>query len=226
MLVGVVFIAGIIVVCVTPDYRNFVVKAIVCAKNNSVVERVPRGDDGSDIDLLRIRIKQIFPIGEYASLRILARCPVRLSDDLSILNWKIPFTGRSLKYDLPVTLKLGIDCEKIEIDATRKDSVFITFPPMEVLSTEQHLKDAEIIEWKDGILNKITLKEQHYLITKQIEHFQDSIMGRVDIINDAKRSTEIGFKSIFAMHPDIPPPSFRWMESNKSAITIETKGEI
>lgn len=222
VLAGVILIVGIIVVGMSPNFRKYAVRIADFVKNGDALKPVPEPKS------VRVIIKEIFPINEYGSLRVNKICRIELKDRNVI--WgpiSIPWSERYLAYDIPITLKLGIDCEKIEIDAERKDSLRITFPPIKILSAEQDLKDARIIE-RDGVLHKVTIEVQHKLVAKEIERIKDSIITNADIIRLAEYSTEHGFRSLLALHPAIPPPVFKWMggpPGDKSVPEIEIKGE-
>lgn len=217
-LAGVIFIAGLVIMGI---YRE---------RFAEYLGKVAGGLSHTKPGYVAI-IKEIFPISEYNSLRITADCRIQLEDDcinVPIINKCVPTTKKNLLYVLPVTMKLGVDCQEIEIDTSRTDSVIITFPPIRILSTEQNLK-ASFIHEQDGVLNKVTLKEQRDLMIKQLELFQDSVMADAGNIRKAKIATEMGFRSLLALHPAIPPPSFRWRDDipeSESVMNIETKGEI
>jgi len=174
-------------------------------------------------------INAISAISEYNSLKISANCRIRLENDalFKIGDWA-PLPGRYLLYDIPITVKLGINFQDyFDMDTTRTDSIIITFPPIKILSTEQNLREAYIHE-RDGVLRKVNLDLHRRLMADQIGRFQDSIINDPNNIRKAKLATEEGFKVLFGMHPSIPPLGFRWkdeLDRNKEVLKIVPSGE-
>jgi hypothetical protein len=62
-------------------------------------------------------VKDVLPVGEFASLAYHYTSVVKNVNSKDINGWNIPFTTRKYIFTYDGTMKLGIDCGKIQVEA-------------------------------------------------------------------------------------------------------------
>jgi len=125
---------------------------------------------------------------------------------------QIPGTEKKLLAVIDGTLKLGIDCQKIQIDTTRTDTLFLKLPPIKIISHELHPETAEVYDQKNGMFNRYKAKDLFILETKQKTDIEHNIDKNYELISQARTATEYAFRSfLHSVHTlDTIPIAFRW----------------
>jgi hypothetical protein len=144
-------------------------------------------------------IKEIVRKGEYISLDVNAHLIVRDSSEFTLGPFPIPGTKQWLFQVVPYTMKLGIDCFEIEIDPTRVDTIFITLPPVKVISHEVHFELIDGID-QDGLGgNKTSSKRRDNLIATGLKSSAEVMLNDLRIVRNAQQSFESNFRALFHM---------------------------
>jgi hypothetical protein len=139
-------------------------------------------------------IKEILPIGEYASLAYHYTSVVKDVNSKDINGWTIPFTTRKYIFTYNGTMKLGIDGTKIQIKE-EKDAgnglpvIVITLPPIKILSHEIIDNSIEVFDQSQTIFNEINIQDAFKVTAERKRELETSVMGG-DVVKDARASTE------------------------------------
>jgi hypothetical protein len=80
-------------------------------------------------------VKEVLPVGEFASLAYHYTSVVKNVNSKDINGWNIPFTTRKYIFTYDGTMKLGIDCGKIQVEAN---------PPVEEIAAESQTAEDNV----------------------------------------------------------------------------------
>jgi hypothetical protein len=157
-------------------------------------------------------VREILPAAEFISLHYRYTSVIKDVNKREMFGIQIPGTEKKLLAVIDGTIKLGIDCSKIQIDTTRIDTLFIKFPPIKILAHELHPETAEIYDQKNGMFNKYKAKDLFVLESKQKMEIEINVDKNSELISQARTATEYAFKSfLHSIHAlDTVPIVFRW----------------
>jgi hypothetical protein len=178
----------------------------------------PSGMAGGDIvtskqeTSIHAVVREVLPAAEFISLHYRYSSVMKDVSSKEMFGIQIPGTEKKLLAVIDGTMKLGIDCQKMEIDTTRTDTLFIKFPPIKILSHELHPETAEVYDQKNGMFNKYRAKDLFILESKQKTEMELNLGKNFELISQARTATEYAFKSFLHMIPalDTVPIAFRW----------------
>jgi hypothetical protein len=157
-------------------------------------------------------VREVLPVAEFISLHYRYTSVIKDVNSREMFGIQIPGTEKKLLAVIDGTIKLGIDCQKIKIDTTRTDTLFIKFPPIKILSHELHPETAEIYDQKNGMFNRYKAKDLFVLESKQKMEMEINVDKNFELISQARTATEYAFKSF--LHSvralDTVPIVFRW----------------
>jgi len=157
-------------------------------------------------------VREVLPMAEFISLHYRYTSVIKDVNSKAMFGIQIPGTEKKLLAVIDGTIKFGIDCQKIEIDTTRTDTLFIKFPPIKILSHELHPETAEVYDQKNGIFNRYKAKDLFVLESKQKMEMELNVSKNFELISQARAATEYAFKSfLHTVHTlDKVPIVFRW----------------
>jgi hypothetical protein len=160
----------------------------------------------SDISAQTI-IKEILPIGEYASLAYHYTSVVKDVNSKDINGWTIPFTTRKYIFTYNGTMKLGIDGTQIKIkEEKHKETglpvIIVTLPPIKILSHEIIDNSIEVFDQSQTIFNEINIQDAFKVTAERKREMENKAMSG-DVIKDARASTEQQLGSLLRPLPGI-----------------------
>jgi hypothetical protein len=143
-------------------------------------------------------IKEVLPIGEYASLSYHYTSVVKDINSKDINGWTIPFTTRKYIFTYNGTMKLGIDGTKIHIDEKAVENgqpvIVVTLPPIKILSHEIIDNSIEVFDQSQTIFNEINIQDAFKVTAERKREMETGVMGG-GVVKDARTSAEqqLGF---------------------------------
>jgi hypothetical protein len=157
-------------------------------------------------------VREVLPAAEFISLHYRYTSVIKDVNSREMFGIQIPGTEKKLLAVIDGTIKLGIDCQKIQIDTTRTDTLFIKFPPIKIISHELHPETAEVYDQKNGMFNRYKAKDLFVLESKQKMEIELNIDKNFELISQARTATEYAFKSfLHTIHAlNAVPIVFRW----------------
>jgi len=178
----------------------------------------PGGGIGGDIikpkqeTSIHAIVREVMPVAEFISLHYRYTSVIKDVNSREMFGIQIPGTEKKLLAVIDGTIKLGIDCQKIQIDTTRTDTLFIKFPPIKILSHELHPETAEVYDQKNGMFNRYKAKDLFILESKQKMEMEINVDKNYELISQARSATEYAFKSFLRIIPalDTVPIAFKW----------------
>jgi len=178
----------------------------------------PDSDGGGDIvkskqeTSIHATVREVLPAAEFISLHYRYTSVIKDVNSKAMFGIQIPGTEKKLLAVIDGTIKLGIDCRKLEIDTTRTDTLFIKFPPIKILSHELHPETAEVYDQKNGMFNKYKAKDLFVLESKQKAEIESNVDKNPELILQARNATEYAFRSFLRIIPALNtvPIAFRW----------------
>lgn len=157
-------------------------------------------------------VREVLPAAEFISMHYRYTSVIKDVSSKEMFGIYIPGTEKKLLAVIDGTIKLGIDCRAMEIDTIRKDTLFIKFPPIKILSHELHPETAEVYDQKNGIFNKYRASDHFALEAKQKSEIELNVRANRELILQARAATEYAFKSfLHSIHAlDTVPIAFKW----------------
>jgi len=152
-------------------------------------------------------IKEILPIGEYASLAYHYTSVVKDINSKDFKGLTIPFTTRKYIFTYDGMMKLGIDgtrikVEEIEAVEGRLPVIRIVLPPIKILSHEVIDDSVEIFEQSQTIFNEIKIQDAFNVTADRKREMEAKVMAS-DAVREARISTEQQFGALLKALPGI-----------------------
>jgi len=151
-------------------------------------------------------IKEVLPIGEYASLAYHYTSVVKDVNSKDFHGWTIPFTTRKYIFTYNGTMKLGIDGTKIQIEEKAAENglpvIIITLPPVKILSHEIIEDSIEVFEQSQTIFNEINIQDAFNVTAERKRELEIDVMES-DVVNDARASAEQQLGALLRALPGI-----------------------
>lgn len=152
-------------------------------------------------------IKEILPIGEYASLAYHYTTVVKDINSKDIKGWTIPFTTRKYIFTYNGTMKLGIDGTKIKIkeeEAGEKGLpvIVIALPSIKILSHEVIDSSIEVFDQSQTIFNEINIQDAFKVTSERKRELEKKVMDG-DVVKEARASTEQQLGTLLRSLPGI-----------------------
>ncbi|MDR1505497.1 MAG: DUF4230 domain-containing protein [Treponema sp.] len=151
-------------------------------------------------------VKEVLPVGEYASLAYHYTSVVRDISSKDINGWNIPFTTRKYIFTYDGVMKLGIDGTRIRVEEVPLSAggpeIRVILPPVRILSHEIIDGSIEVFEQSQTIFNEIKIEDAFRVTADRKREMEDKALlgGAVD---DAKASLEQQFGSLLRGIPGI-----------------------
>jgi hypothetical protein len=171
---------------------------------------VPESITRSEISAHTV-VKEVLPIGEYASLAYYYTSVVKDINSKDLNGWTIPFTTRKYLFTYDGIMKLGIDGTKVRVEevpdaAGDPDSpgsvIRIILPPIQILSHEIDDTSIEVFEQSQTIFNEINLEEAFRVTADRKREMEEKVLSG-SAVDDAKASLEQQFGSLLRGLPGI-----------------------
>ena len=152
-------------------------------------------------------IKDILPIGEYASLVYHYTSVVKDINAKDINGWTIPFTTRKYIFTYDGKMKLGIDATKVRVEETAPEEdalpvIRIILPPVMILSHEIMDDSIEVFEQSQTIFNEINIQDAFKVTAERKREMEKKVMAG-DAVKDARISVEQQFGAFLKTLPGI-----------------------
>ena len=104
--------------------------------------------------------QQVLSIGELATIEYNYTDVIDSSTSLTIKDWPVPGTKKSVVAVLDGTMKIGFDVSKILIDSSESaKNVTITIPKAVVLDHYTHDETLRVLDEKSGLFNPVTIED-------------------------------------------------------------------
>jgi len=161
---------------------------------------------------IHAQVLEILPAAEFISLHYRYTSVIKDASSKEMFGIYIPGTEKKLLAVIDGTIKLGIDCRKIEIDTVQTDTLFLKFPPVKILSHELHPETAEVYDQKNGLFNKYRATDHFALEAKQKAEIELNVRANRELIMQARSATEQAFKAFLHGIPALSttPVVFKW----------------
>jgi hypothetical protein len=174
-------------------------------------------------------VKEVLPIGEYASLAYHYTSVVKDINSLDIRGWTIPFTTRKYIFTYDGIMKLGIDGSKIRVEdpvpgtaqpqgaapvqgaaqpqgTTQVQGglpvIRITLPPVQILSHEIDDRSIEVFEQSQTIFNEIKIQDAFKVTAEQKREMEEKVMAS-EVVEESRNSAEQQFGALLRNLPGI-----------------------
>ncbi|MDR2702417.1 MAG: DUF4230 domain-containing protein [Spirochaetaceae bacterium] len=167
-------------------------------------------------------IKDILPIGEYASLVYHYTSVVKDINSRDINGWTIPFTTRKYIFTYDGKIKLGIDGTKVRVEEAAPGPegnalpvIRIILPPIVILSHEIMDDSIEVFEQSQTIFNEIKIQDAFKVTAERKREMEERVMAG-DAVKEARISLEQQFGAFLKALPDILDnyvPVFVWQST-------------
>jgi hypothetical protein len=164
-------------------------------------------------------IKDILPIGEYASLVYHYTSVVKDINTKDIKGWTIPFTTRKYIFTYDGKMKLGIDGTKVRVEEAAPGPeenalpvIRIILPPIMLLSHEIMDDSIEVFEQSQTIFNEIKIQDAFKVTAERKREMEERVMAG-DAVKEARISVEQQFGAFLKALPGILDnyiPVFVW----------------
>ena len=183
-------------------------------------------------------VKEVLPIGEYASLAYHYTSVVKDVNTRDIRGWNIPFTTKKYLFTYDGIMKLGIDGSLIRVEekppaagadtaqsgvetvrteqneSPDRREIFIILPPIKILSHEVAGDSIEVFEQSQTIFNEIKIEEAFKVTADRKREMEEKVMAS-SAVNEARVSAEQQFGALLGRLPGIGDYKviFVWQEA-------------
>jgi hypothetical protein len=164
-------------------------------------------------------LKEVLPIGEYASLAYHYTSVVKDVNSKDIKGITIPFTTRKYIFTYDGTMKLGIDGSQIRVEEPEAETgegapdapltganglplIRIILPPIRILSHEIDDDSIEVFEQSQTIFNEIKIEEAFKVTADRKRELEQRVMAG-SAVDEAKVSAEQQFGALLKGLPGI-----------------------
>ncbi|MDR0234339.1 MAG: DUF4230 domain-containing protein [Zoogloeaceae bacterium] len=152
-------------------------------------------------------LKEVLPIGEYASLAYHYSTVVKDTTAMDFNGWTIPFTTSKYIFTYDGIMKLGFDCSKIEIKETPAEAgklpvIRILLPPIKVLSHEVIDDSVEVYDQAQSVFNEIKIQNAFNITGERKRELEKKVMAG-DMVKEAQTSAEQQFGALLRGLPGI-----------------------
>jgi len=158
-------------------------------------------------------VKQILPAAEFASLVYHYADIITHSDTIRLFDLiNIPFTERRTIYTIDGAIKLGLNCEKIEITSF-SDTITLNMPAIEILSHEIYPDTFNLYDERSGLFNKYSIEDSFALQTIQRHEREKKVSENSGLFAQARTSAEHQFRGLLENMPGIKNKykiEFKW----------------
>jgi len=152
-------------------------------------------------------VKEILPIGEFASLAYHYTSVVKDVNTKDINGWNIPFTTRKYIFTYDGTMKLGVDGTLIKVEEGEAGEsglpvIRVVLPPIKILSHEIADNSIEVFEQSQTIFNEINIQDAFRVTAERKREMEEKVMA-ANVVKEARASTEQQFGSLLRALPGI-----------------------
>jgi len=147
-------------------------------------------------------VKEVLPIGEYASLAYRYTSVVKNISAKDFSGWGIPFTTKKYIFTYDGVIRLGVDGTQIQVDEEAKSVIRITLPPIKILSHEIVDNSVEVFEQSQTIFNEIKIAETFKVTADRKQEMEEKVMGS-SVVKEAQISMEQQLGALLKGLPDI-----------------------
>lgn len=107
---------------------------------------------------IRATVKEILPASEYASLVYHYTSVITHTEASKLFSIDIPLTEKKAIYTIDGTIKMGFNCENIQIEITY-DNIILHMPRIVILSHEIYPETFSLYDERSSLFNSYTLKD-------------------------------------------------------------------
>jgi len=221
----------LIIICLV-----LILATLIFYYQNRRTDSSPLITEKSDVSAHTI-IKDILPIGEYASLVYHYTSVVKDINAKDINGWTIPFTTRKYIFTYDGKMKLGIDGTKVRVEEPALETALpketgpetalkapqeenalpvirIILPPVKILSHEIIDDSIEVFEQSQTIFNQINMQDAFKVTAERKREMEKKVMAG-DAVKEARISLEQQFGAFLRALPGITDnynPVFVWQD--------------
>lgn len=114
-------------------------------------------EKASNIDI-RATVKEILPAAEYTSLIYQYTSVITHSEATKLFSIDIPLTEKKAIYTIDGTIKMGFNCENIQLEITY-DNIILHMPRIVILSHEIYPETFSLFDERSSLFNRYSLKD-------------------------------------------------------------------
>ena len=148
-----------------------------------------KGNSGKTEISTHTVVKEILPVGEYASLVYSYTSIVKNISSKDFNGWVIPFTTKKYIFTYDGVIKLGIDGTLIQVENGTGSTIHILLPPIKILSHEIVNNSVEVIEQSQSIFNTIKIAEAFNVTADRKREMEEKVM-KSSVVKEAQVSME------------------------------------
>ena len=134
-------------------------------------------------------VKEVLPIGEYASLVYRYTSVVKTISAKDLGGWEIPFTTKKYIFTYDGVIKLGIDGTQIQVEKETGSSIRILLPPIKILSHQILDNSIEVFEQSQSIFNEIKIAETFTITAGRKNEMEKKVLNS-SVVKEAQTSME------------------------------------
>jgi hypothetical protein len=138
-------------------------------------------------------VKEILPIGEYASLVYHYSSVITNSDVKKLFNFNIPLSEKKAIYTIDGTIKLGFNCENITI-TNQYNNIIINMPKIIILSHEIYPETFSLYDEKTSLFNRYSLKDANDIQMAHKNEIEEKVKENQGLFTQARQSSESQLK--------------------------------
>jgi hypothetical protein len=179
-------------------------------------------------------IKEMLPIGEYASLAYYYTNVVTDISNNEVLGWGVPFTTKKFIFSYDGVIKLGVDTDGITVEEEAENPVSdgqevrlklrLMFPPIRVLSHETIDGTFKVYDQSGGFFNSIKIEDAWDSLPRFKRQMAQKAL--LDAAKQARISMETQIKGFLERLPAVQEKhytfEFVWTEAAKKPVKPAT----
>jgi hypothetical protein len=147
-------------------------------------------------------VKEILPNAEYSSLVYHYSSVITHSDVHKLFDFNIPLTGKKAIYTIDGTIKLGLDCDDINID-NKDNNIIIRMPVIRILSHEIFPETFSLYDEQTSIFNRYSLKDANDIQMVHKREMEEKVANNSGLFVQARQSAEQQFRLFIENIPEV-----------------------
>ncbi|MDR2426634.1 MAG: DUF4230 domain-containing protein [Endomicrobium sp.] len=161
--------------------------------------KITENESSTDI---RIAVKEILPAAEYTSLIYHYTSVITHSEAAKLFSVDIPLTEKKAIYTIDGTIKMGFNCENIQIEITY-DNIIMRMPRIMILSHEIYPETFSLFDERSSLFNRYTLKDANAIQLANKSEMELKIRQNRGLYVQARKFAEQQFTSLLENMPGI-----------------------
>ena len=158
-------------------------------------------------------VKEVLPSAEFTSIIYHYTDVITHSDAIRFFDFgNIPFTERRAIYTIDGIIKLGINCENMEIEIS-DNAVTLNMPPVVILSHEIFPETFHLYDERSGLFNRYSLEDSYMIHAMQRQEREKKVNENPALFAQARTSIEQQFGRLLENFPgikDVYKIEFNW----------------